>query len=288
MKDYYIYTDSTSDLPRKFYEDNFGIINFPCYINGEEFQYGADDDFKGFYNKIREGALPTTSMINPETFKDAFRPLLQEGRDILHISFSSGLSGTYECAVMAANELKEEFPKRKIALIDSKCATLGQGLLVYYALKKRAEGASAEENAAYLEDLKNHIYHDFTVENLFHLCRGGRLSRGEAIIGSVLQVKPLLLVNTEGKLISYDKVMGRRQSLRVLADRMEAKMAGYNNEIVFIGHGDCQEEAEFLADRITKKYGISTILIDYVGPIVGAHTGAGLIALFYLASDKEK
>ena len=204
--------------------------------------------------------------------------------DVLHIAFSSGLSGSYNSSRIGAEELAEEYTKHKVTVVDSLCASLGEGLLVHKALQNQEKGMSLEENRQWLEDNKLHLVHNFTVDDLFHLHRGGRVSKTAAVIGTMINLKPVLHVDDEGHLIPVSKVRGRKKSLIALVDNMEKQMGAYReqNDIVFISHGDCEEEAKFVADLVKQRFGIESFLINYVGPTIGAHSGPGTMALFFM------
>lgn len=284
---YFITTDATCDLPEKLYADNFKIIPMSYTIDGVE--YGIDKFLptQEFYAKMRAGAMPTTSLITTYTATEMFRPILKEGNDILHICFASALSSTYQSLVIAVDEMKKEFPNRKIYLVDSKSATLGEGLLVYYSIKAREKGMTIEQNFEYTSNLVGKLCHYFTPDDLFHLCRGGRVSKGAAIIGSLLQIKPVLYSNKDGKLIPVEKVKGRKKALLSLVNGMLEKMTSVEeNELVLIGHADSLEDAEFVKNKITEKTGITNIVIDYIGPVIGAHAGPSTIALFFIGKDR--
>ena len=228
--------------------------------------------------------MPTTSQVNPENAKNIFLPYLKDGYDILHIAFSSGLSGSYNSTRIAAEELSEEFPDRKITIIDSLAASLGEGLLVHKAVMLKEQGADLDAVADWVEQNKLHIVHNFTVDDLFHLHRGGRVSKATAILGTMINVKPILHVDDEGHLIALSKVRGRKKSLQALVDSMEKQMGAYRsqNDIVFISHGDSLADAQYVADLVKQRFGIESFLINYVGPTIGAHSGPGTIALFYM------
>ena len=228
--------------------------------------------------------MPTTSQVNPERVRALFEPYLKEGKDILHIAFSSGLSGTFNSCRIAAQELMEEYPERKIRVVDSLAASLGQGLLVYLAQRRKEEGADFDSVAQWTEEHKKNIVHLFTVDDLNHLYRGGRVSRTTAILGGMLNIKPILHVDDEGKLIPIGKVRGRKKSLLELVTLMDTKIGSYAKscDTNFIIHGDCREEAEFLAAKVKEKYHITTELINDVGAVIGAHSGPGTMALFFV------
>ena len=280
-----IITDSSSDLNEAYLKEH-GLVSIPLYYEIEGRVYGQDESmpYPEFYAKVRGGELPTTSAINPAVTEATFRSFLEKGIDVLYIGFSSGLSGSYSVGAVAARDLSEEFPERKVIAVDSLCAALGQGLLVHLALEKQRSGATIEETAAWVEENKLHICHQFTVDNLFHLFRGGRLSRTSAILGTLAQIKPVLHVDNEGKLVPVGKVVGRKKSLNALVDRMGETMGSFagKNKVAFIGHGDCLEDAQYVGEKVKERFGIPEVYIDYVSPTIGAHSGPGTIALFYL------
>ena len=288
MKPYIISTDCMADLPADFIEQHNLSIH-PLYFQIGDQTYSATEGTlseEEFYDKMRNGEMPTTMASNPEFIEQSFSENLAKGYDILHISFSSGLSSSYNNTAVTAKSMMEEHPDSKIIVIDSLCASMGQGLLVYYACKKKEEGATIDELAQYIEELIPHICHQFTVDNLFHLHRGGRVSRATAIIGTIANIKPVLHVDNEGKLINIAKIRGRKRSLTTLVDNMEQAMQGYDNPIVFISHGDCLEDALFVKEQIEERFGIHEFLINYVGSTIGAHTGPGVVALFFLGSER--
>lgn len=285
MEDYKIITNTTADLPPSYIEENgLGLVYFNYVM--DEVSYGKDKelDWKEFYRFMREeGKLPTTSQVNPAQFKDYFSEFLKESKNLLYISFSSGLTGSCGNAILAANEVMEENPGCSITVIDSKCASLGEGLFVHKAVEMKKRGKTMEETAAYLEELIPHLTHVFTVDDLNHLYRGGRVSKAAAIVGTIAGIKPILHVDDEGRLIPLSKTRGRKKSLMALVDYMEKKMGSYrsNNDIVFISHGDALEDASFVRDEITRRFGIEHFLINHIGPTIGAHSGPGTIALFF-------
>lgn len=288
---FYVTSDATCDLPKQFYTDEFSVIPMSFVIDGILYDGTPENTLPldKYYDKIRDGAMPTTSLINTQTAIDFFTPILKKGYDILHICFSSALSSTYKSMLLAVEDLKTEFPERKIHIVDSRCASLGEGFLVYYVLKKRADNATFEETVEFAEDFKNHCHHDFTVDNLMHLHRGGRVSKTAAIVGTAMQLKPVLITDTEGRLTPISKVMGRKQSLKALVDKMVEKTKDIDNsELVLVGHGDAYDDAKYVADKVAEKFGYKNIVIDYIGPVIGAHSGPGTIALFYIGTDKEK
>ena len=214
------------------------------------------------------------------------QPELEAGKDVLVLAFSSGLSTTYQSAMIAASELAEKFPQRKIRVVDSLCASLGQGLLLWHLCKKRDEGFSLEAAADWAEENKQHLCHWFTVDDLMYLKRGGRVSAATALVGTMLAIKPVLHVDNEGRLINVGKSRGRKASLMALVDQMEKTAIDPKNQTIFISHGDCEADVQIVADEIRKRFGTETIHINYVGPVIGSHTGAGVVALFFLGNER--
>ncbi len=286
MKNFIISTDTTSDLPEDYIiKHNLGILSLTYTMENVTYDREHPMDVQEFYQKMRDGSLPTTSQVNPTTAKAFFSKLARKNdADILYIAFSSGLSGTYNSAQIAAQELAEEGFPYKIVVIDSLCASLGEGLLVHKAVCMLENGVSLEETAKWVEENKLHIVHNFTVDDLNHLYRGGRVSKTAAFLGTLASIKPILHVDNDGHLIPLQKVRGRKKSLTALVDSMEKQMGRYRsqNDIVFISHGDCLDDAQILADMIKERLNINAFLINYVGSTIGAHSGPGTIALFYL------
>ena len=285
MRDYITSTENTSDLPKAYLEQHdVKLLFLPYIIDGETHTLGNELPDKEFYSKMRKGAMPTTSQVNPETAKERFTEFLKESRQIIHIAFSSGLSGSCSSERIAAEELMEENPGVRITVIDSLAASLGEGLLVHKAVTMRDQGKSYDEVVNWLEENKLHLVHNFTVDDLFHLHRGGRVSKATAILGTMINIKPILHVDDEGHLIAVGKVRGRKKSLTTLVDNMEKQIGSYRsqNDIVMISHGDCLEDAEYVKKLVEERFGIHEFLIHYVGPTIGAHSGPGTIALFYL------
>ena len=289
MAQFKIVTDTTADLPKEYInEHNLGLMCLRYIINGEI--YGKDKilDDKEFYSLMRAGDMPTTSQVNPDEAKELLEEYLKESKEILCISFSSGLSGTYNSARLAAEELMEERDDIRIVVIDSKCASLGEGLLVHKAVTMREEGKSFDEVCQYVKETAPHLVHIFTVDDLNHLYRGGRVSKTTAFIGTLANIKPILHVDEEGKLIPISKVRGRKKSLYSLVDFMEKQMGSFKdkNTEVFISHGDCEEDAKLVAEEIKNRFGIEEFLISYIGPTIGAHAGPGTVALFFLGDKR--
>jgi DegV family protein with EDD domain len=287
MREYIISTDSTADLP-KDYIDQHNIFIHPLYYNLDGEVYGDDKLLtpEEFYAKMRTGLMPTTMASNPDFVHAAFTKQVEEGFDVLHISFSSVLSGSCSNATVNAREVCEEHPEATITVIDSCCASMGQGLLVHKAIMLKEQGKSMEEVATWIMENKDHVCHQFTVDDLFHLHRGGRVSKTSAIIGTLINVKPVLHVDLGGHLIPTSNVRGRKKALIKLVDNMEERITGYENDIVFISHGDCLEDAEFVADLIKDRFDIQNFMIHFMSPTVGAHAGPGTVALFFMGSEK--
>ncbi len=279
-----IVTDTGSDLPESYYKEHgVKVIQLGFMMDGVTYD-GVETplpDVKSFYAALRGGAMPKTFQATPEQVKRCLVPELEAGRDVLIVSFSSGLSGTYGSYVAAAKELMEAYPRRKVAVVDSLCASLGQGLFVDYLVKKAESGASLEETVDYAEGLKQHICHFFTVEDLYHLKRGGRVSAGEAFVGTVLNIKPVLHVDGEGHLIPIAKTMGRRKSISALVERMKELEELTPTDPIYISHGDCEEDVGSLLTLLKREFGEREVFVGAIGPVIGAHSGAGTLAVFF-------
>ena len=285
MSSYEIITNNTADLPLSWMESNqVDYFVMPCTMNNEVYDKENMIDVEEFYKSMREGSMPTTSQINPTIAEEMFRSVLERGKDILYLGFSSGLSGSFNSCRMAAEELKEEFPDRKIEVIDTLAASMGEGMITWYAVKMQKEGKSLEETAAWVKENVLHLCHVFTVDDLYHLYRGGRVSRAAAVLGTLAQIKPMLHVDEEGKLIPLSKVRGRKKSLSALLTMMEERIGSYKdkNEIIMISHGDCEKDAKTVEKLVREKFGYETIMINHIGPTIGAHSGPGTVALFFL------
>lgn len=287
MREYVIITDNTVDMPQSFYEEHqLEYLYLPCTMDGQTYDKENKIGDKEFYEKMRAGSMPTTSQVNPETVKEVFRRYLKEGKDILHLAFSSGLSGTYNSCRIAAEDLMEEYPERKIEVIDTLAASMGEGLLVYKAVQLKEQGKPMEEVSAWVHENISHMVHVFTVDDLNHLHRGGRVSKMTAVVGTMINIKPMLHVDDEGKLIPVGKVRGRKKSLNALVDMMAERVGNYKNDIIFISHGDCEEDAQYVAKQVEKKFGIKKIVINYIGATIGTHAGPGTVALFFLGEKR--
>ena len=239
-----------------------------------------------FYDQLRAGKTATTSAVNVAQFSEAMEPCLQAGKDVLVLAFSSGLSTTYNSAAIAADDLREKYPERKIYVVDTLCASMGQGLLVYLTAKEREKGGSIEQVRDWAENHKMSIAHQFTVNDLFHLKRGGRVSAATAVVGSMLAIKPVLHVDNEGHLINIGKVRGRAASLKALVDAMEKSAIDPADQTIFISHGDCWDDANAVADMVKERFGVKEVIMNYVGPVIGAHAGPGVVALFYIGKER--
>lgn len=285
MRDFVITTDNNSDLPLDYYEKNgIGVVSLTYTLDGKTYDMYTALPSHEFYDSMRNGSMPTTAQINPTDARELFEPYLKKGMDILHIAFSSGLSGSYNSSRIAAEELKEEYPDAKIITIDSLAASLGQGMLVYKAVQLKNQGKSIDEVADWVENHKLNQCHMFTVDDLNHLYRGGRVSKMTAVFGTMLNIKPVLHVDDAGKLINIDKVRGRRKSLNELVNKMEEKIGSYRdqNDVIFISHGDCLEDAKYVAKQVEERFGCKEFVFNDVGATIGAHSGPGTVALFFL------
>lgn len=285
MSEYVITTDNNSDLPEKYFKDHgVGCMYLSYSMDGKNYTHENFLPEHEFYEAMRNGSMPTTAQVNPENAKTLLEPYLKEGKDILHIAFSSGLSGTYNSSRIAAEELMEEYPDRKIIVVDSLSASLGQGLLVWLAQQKKELGQTLEDVADWAEKNKLKMVHLFTVDDLNHLYRGGRVSRTTAIVGSMLNIKPVLHVDNEGKLTAIGKVRGRKKALQELVKLMDEKIGsfGADCDTIFISHGDCEQDAQYVAAKVKEKYNIKNIIINQVGATIGAHSGPGTMALFFV------
>lgn len=285
---YRIFTDATSDLPAAFAEQ-LHVTVLPMGFTMEEKEYfyipgRSDMPIETFFTKMRAGVGVTTAQVNTFAFIDAFEPVLQSGEDILYIGFSSKLSGTVQSANSAAEELKAKYPERKVIVIDSCSASLGEGLLVYYAARKQSLGL--DELAAWVEENKLRFVHWFTVDDLVYLKRGGRISGATAAIATILNIKPVMHVDNEGYLVAVEKVQGRKKSLRALFEHMEKTVDTSATDTVFIGHCDAKADADYVAALVHEKYPDMMIHVDDIGTSIGAHSGPGTIALFFVGSER--
>lgn len=288
MNEYVIFTDSACDLSRSLLGEwgiPFESLTYK-FENSDKIYINDEIPAKEFYDKMREGGVAKTAAVNPDTFKTTFEKVLAEGKDILYIGFSSGLSTTFNSGRIALNDLKEAYPDRKLIAVDTLAASAGMGLLVFLALQKKNEGATIEETAEYIESIKLNLCHWFTVDDLVYLKRGGRVSPAAAFFGNMIGIKPVLHVDNEGHLVPVSKVRGRKTSITAMADRYGELALDKENGVVYISHGDCEDDAKFLADLLATRYGAKVSIITDVGPVIGAHSGPGTLALFFLGSKR--
>ena len=287
MENYVILTDSSCDLsPELARSLGVDILSLEVVMENGETKLNHEIEVKGFYEDLRNKKQITTSAVGIDRFMTFMEPHLADGKDILYLGFSSGLSGTFNAGFVASQELSEKYPDRKIYAVNSLCASLGQGLLVYLCAKMRNEGAGIEEVRNYAEDNKLHLCHWFTVDDLFFLKRGGRVSAATAVLGTMLSIKPVMHVDNAGKLINVEKARGRKASLDTLFNKMKATAIEPEKQTCFICHGDCIQDANYLAERMKNELGVPEVIIDYTGPVIGAHSGPGTLAIFYLGTER--
>jgi DegV family protein with EDD domain len=287
LKDYIITVNSTVDLPKEWLtERGVPVVPLSYTIDGETYQDMNGLSAKEFFKKLRAGKMAVTSQVNPDDAKEALRPFLEEGKDILHLGFSSALSGTLNSMRIAAEELKEEYPNQNIIVIDTLCACMGEGLLLYYALKRKAGGCSMEETAKWVEENKLHVCHNVTIDDLNHLQRGGRISKTVAVLGGMVKIKPMIHIDDKGALQVIGKERGRKKSLNNIVDKAVVQSKGWENDIIMITHGDCREDAEYVAKLVREKMGIDNILINNIGTVIGSHTGPGVAAVFCMGEKR--
>ena len=290
MSNFVILTDSSADLGDDLVRQ-LDVQVLPLSFTLEQQTYHNYPDNRemephAFYQKLRDGAVATTSAVNVSQYTEFLEPLLQAGQDVLILAFSSGLSATYNSSVIAVQELAEKYPERKLYTVDTLCASLGQGLLVYLAARERDSGKTIEEVRDWAEANKLSICHQFTVDDLHFLKRGGRISATTAVVGSMLQIKPVLHVDNEGHLINIAKARGRQASLKALVDKMEKTAIDPAHQTVFISHGDCLEDAQMVADLVKERLGVPEVYLNPFGPVIGAHAGPGTVALFYVGTER--
>ena len=286
-----ILTDASCNLSAEMM-DELGIVYKSLNLiseDGSETKNYLNDknfNFKGFYDRLRNKEHMKTSLLNVDEFTAAYKEILDSGDDVLTIIISSGISGTFQAAKIAADDLREQYPDKKIIVIDSLCASIGHGLMVYYAAMMKNEGKSIDETADFVYKNRLNMVHNFTVDDLFFLKRGGRLSGGVAVIGTILQIKPVLHVNNEGKLISLSKVNGRKKSVNALFETLKENVVDPDNQVMAICHGDCLEDAEYLANKIRSEFNPKDIIINYCDPVIAAHAGPGVLAVFYFGKER--
>lgn len=287
MRDYIITVNSTVDTGKEWLKErNVPVIPLKYTIDGQEYtdMYGLSD--KEFFQKLREGKMSVTSQINPEEAKEMLEPYVKEGKDVLHLAFSSALSGTCNSMKIAAEELQEEYPEAKVIVVDTLCACMGEAMLLYYALKQKEAGKTIEEVAQWVEENKLHVCHNVTVDDLFHLHRGGRVSKTAAVLGTMVKVKPIIHMDDNGALKVIGKERGRKKSLHKIVDMAVERSKGWDNEIIMITHGDCLEDAEYVAKLVREKMGVENVFIHNIGTVIGSHTGPGVVATFCMGNKR--
>ena len=287
MRDYVILTDSGCDLSKeKANEIGVTVIDLTVIKEGDAPVFDSEVDLAAFYDFLRTKKQASTSAVNVEAFEEAMEAILADGKDILYIGFSSGLSSTYNSGRLAAEEMSAKYPDAKIYAVDTLCASLGQGLMVYLAANKKKDGASIDEVYNWLQSNKLNLCHWFTVDDLMFLKRGGRVNAATAVMGTMLQIKPVMHVDNEGHLIKVSTARGRRASIDALFDKLKATAIEPESQSIFICHGDCIADAKYLADRIENEIHPKEIFIDYTGAVIGSHSGPGTLALFYLGTER--
>lgn len=291
MRDFCITADSNSDLPQE-YIDKLGTVIIPQYYSFGDTVYGDELNMapSEFYDRMKNGELPQSQANNPAVIEEKFRPILEEGKDIIHIAFSSGLSSSYNNVCMVARELREQYPEAKITIIDTLMVSLGESILVIHANDMKAQGASYEEIVEKLEVMKHHINAQFTVDDLFHLQRGGRVSKTTAMVGTVLNLKPSMFVNAAGALTACGTVRGRKKSIQGMIDRMKDTLGDAPDYTLPVGivHANCLEDAQTLAEKVKEETGYKTVIINDISPSIGTHTGPGAMGLLYYGAVRPE
>jgi len=284
---YRIVTDTCCDFPEQMYAElNLSVVRLSVNYKGQTTDTYTEDWLKDMFDGLRAGEVATTAAVNPTGWQEVIEPILQAGDDVLVLAFSSGLSATYQSAVIAAEELREKYPDRTVNVVDTLCASRGQGLLVYYACQKRDAGFSLNDLTAWCEENKYRLCHWFTVDDLMYLKRGGRISAATALVGTMLKIKPVLHMDDEGHLVNMSKTRGRKASIEAIADKMGELGLPGENETVFICHGDCMDDAQYLERLVKERYGVKNVLIYYVGAVIGSHSGPGTLALFFMGKER--
>ena len=287
MRDYVITVNSTVDLPKEWLEErHVPVVPLKYTIDGETYTDMEGLSAKEFFAKLREGKMSVTSQVNPEEAAELLEPYVKDGKDVLHLGFSSGLSGTLSSMRIAGQMLEEKYPEAKVIVIDTLCACLGEGLILYKALQQKAMGKTIDETAQWVEENKLHICHNVTVDDLNHLHRGGRVSKTTAVLGTLVQIKPIIHMDDNGKLQVIGKERGRKKSLNKIVDMAVEQSKGWDNDIIMITHGDCIEDAEYVAKLVREKMGIDNILINNIGTVIGSHTGPGVVAVFCMGDKR--
>lgn len=290
MRDYVIMTDSCCDLTDQMARElELEVLPLTMHMDGQDYPNdlaGTAISNQEFYKRIRAGKLATTSAVNVGQFQDAMRRVLESGRDIVCVCFSSALSTTYQSAVIAAEDLRAEFPEAEIHVVDSLSASLGQGLLLYLAVEQKRKGLTAAELAKWVEDNRLTVCHWFTVDDLNFLKRGGRVSATTALLGTMLSIKPIMHTSDEGKLVPVSKARGRKAAIAALLDKIEALGIHPERQTMFICHADCEEDAKAVAQTIQARFGTPTVHINYIGPVIGSHTGPNTMGIFFVGTQR--
>ncbi len=290
MSNYIIVTDSSCDLGQDMVEElGVKVLPLSFTIKGQTYQNHPDNrdmSPETFYQLIREGEMGTTSAVNMQQYVDLLTPILDAGTDVLVLAFSSGLSATCQAAMLAAEELRSKYPERKIEVVDTLSASLGQGLFVWHAAHKQKAGATLDEVKTWAEDYRFHQCHWFTVDDLMHLKRGGRVSAATAVMGTMLQIKPVMHMDDEGHLINMSKARGRKASLDALVAKAGELGTNLSQQTIFISHADCLEDAQYVGGQMKAKYGVKEVYYNFIGPVIGAHTGCGCVALFFTGEHR--
>ena len=284
---YQIITDTCCDFPSEMYE-RLGVKVVPLSVlyKGVNYDQYTEAWLRELYDGLRNGEVASTAAINPDQWASYMEPALEKGEDVLVLSFSSGLSTTYQSAMIAADDLREKYPNRQIRVVDTLCASLGQGLLVHYACQKRDEGLSLDELTAWCEETKKHLCHWVIADDLMYLKRGGRVSAASAVAGTLLQIKPLIHMDDAGKLIPVGKLRGRKAAIKALCDKVGQTGIPGANDTIFICHGDCEEDAKALEAMLKEQYGTKHVFYYYIGAVIGSHAGPGTMAIFYLGTER--
>lgn len=281
--------DSCTDLPRSYVEKNeLPVVSLVCNLKGQEYKddFGKTLSYKEFYAAVRKGEMPFTSQVNVYVYAEIFKKYVMEGKPVIYLGFSSALSGSMNSAKLAKNMVCEEIKDADITVIDSKSASLGEGLLAYYANDMLRAGASKDETVSWLESNKLRMNHWFTVDDLGHLKRGGRISGTTAFVGTLLDIKPIMHVDDEGRLVPVSKVKGRKKSIKALFEMLQENIVSPEEQVIAISHGDCPEDAEYLKEMILKEYKVKDAIINHVGPVIGSHSGPGTLALFFMGNKR--
>ena len=284
MMDTVLLIDSCSDLPRSYVDENaIPFVSLVCNFKDREYKddFGKSISYKEFFDAVRNGEMPSTAQVNVYEYTEIFKKYATEGKSVIYLGFSSALSGSLNSAYLARDMVMEEIKDADITIVDSKSASLGEGLLAYNANEMLKAGASKDEVVSWLETNKLKVNHWFTVDDLGHLRRGGRLSGTAAFLGTLLDIKPVLKVDDEGRLIPISKVKGRKKSIKTLFEMLQENITAPEEQVIAISHGDCIEDAEYLKEMILKEYNVKDVIINHVGPVIGAHTGPGVVALFF-------